>query len=110
MGVATGDMTPQDFVEFGLEIQKAGVVHYRKLIDVVNARPAFSKDELLALGQYIRQATSDHKRGALAFVIDPYRGEFAMMFSEMDAANRPARVFRSIHDARKWLADNPPEA
>lgn len=30
------------------------------------------------------------------------------MFSEFEISGRPARVFRSIHDARKWLTEQPP--
>jgi hypothetical protein len=59
----------------------------------------------------VRAARSDKPRGALAIVADSARGEFARFFSELrngtDAP--PTKVFRSIHDARRWLAAQPTE-
>ncbi len=107
IGRATGDMSFAEFVEFGREIQKAGLVHYRKIVDVIDARPAFSEQEFLTMVQMAREAQSDRRRGALAFVADPQRGGFAKIFASLDIDGRPARVFRSIHDARRWIADNP---
>lgn len=107
IGVATGDISLLDFIEFAREIQKANVIHYRKIIDVIDARPAFTEQELRAMVQLIRQAPTDRPRGAVAFVADPRRGEFAQLFSSLEVDGRPARVFRSIHEARKWLAENP---
>jgi len=107
IGIASGDMRLEDFIEFAREIQKANVIHYRKLLDVVDARPAFSEPELRALVQVIRE-TPTGPRGAIAFVADPQRGEFAKLFSNLEVQGRPARVFRSLHEARKWLTENPP--
>lgn len=108
IGRATGDMSFAEFVEFGREIQNAGLVHYRKIVDVIDARPAFSEQEFLTMVQLAREVRADRRRGALAFVADPKRGEFAKLFASLDVDGRPARVFRSIHDARRWIAENPP--
>ncbi len=109
IGVATGDMSLAEFAKFGLEIQASGIVHYRKIVDVIDARPAFSEQELLALAKLVREAQFDRRRGAIAFVADPHRGQFAKLFASLDIDGRPARVFKSIHDAKKWIAENPPE-
>lgn len=110
IGIATGDVTLSEFVKFGLEIRASGLVHYRKIIDVLDARPAFSEQELLAIAKLVREAQFDRKRGAVAFVADPERGQFARIFANLDIDGRPAQVFRSIHDARKWIAEHPAEA
>ena len=109
IGRATGDITIADLVNWAREIQNAGVVQYRKIVDVIDARPVFTEQELLTFVQLVREARFDKRRGALAFVADPQRGEFAKLFASLDVDGRPARIFRSIHDARKWLTENPPE-
>jgi hypothetical protein len=37
-------------------------------------------------------------------VADTKMDEFARIFASLTTQDRPAEVFRSIHDARKWLA------
>lgn len=108
-GVATGEVTLVDIVGFARAIAEAGLVHYRKILDVAEARPAFTAEELKAFAQYARDYPVPGKRGALAFVTGPATGEFAKLFASIDVAGRPAQLFRSIHDARKWIAANPPE-
>lgn len=111
IGIFEGEMHLKDFLDFALKIRNNNVVHYRKIINVIDAHPKFTEQELLALVQVLR-ATPTGPRGAVAFVADTERGEFARMFSQLEIGGRPAQVFRSIHDARKWLSQVPsvPEA
>ena len=108
VGVASGDTTLMEFAKFTREIERAGLLHYRKIIDVANSRPVFSQQELRALAQFVRETRCERKRGALAIVADPQRSEFARIFSGIDIDKRPAKVFTSIHDARKWISENTP--
>lgn len=108
IGLFEGEMQLSDFVEFALEIQKNNLIHYRKILNVIDAHPGFSEQELRALVKMIREAPIDRPRGAVAFVANPERGEFAHLFASLEVDGRPARVFRSIHDARKWLTEIPP--
>jgi hypothetical protein len=100
-------MTLADFVGFAREIQKANLIHYRKIVDVIDAIPKFTELELRALVQVIREAPTDRPRGAIAFVANPDRGEFARMFSGLEVQGRPARVFRNLREAREWIATTP---
>ena len=109
IGRASGPLGFQDFVDFGRKIQNADLVHYRKLVDVIDAHPNFTEQELLMMVQLVREVQTDRRRGVLAFVADPQRGQFAKVFAALSGGERPAQVFRSIHDARKWIAENPPE-
>jgi hypothetical protein len=109
IGVATGEVTLPDLVAFARGIAEAGLVHYRKIVDVVEAQPSFSEAELKAFAQYVREYPVPGKRGALAFVVGPSPGAFAKLFASIEIPGRPAQAFRSIHDARKWLAANTPE-
>ena len=110
--VATDKVTLFDLVALFRELAESNVLHYRKLIDVVSAEPALSREELAAFGERVRKARTDRARGALALVADSSRGEFARFFTSLrtdDADAPPTMVFRSIHDARRWLAEQPLE-
>ena len=109
IGVATDKVTLFDLVGFFREIAQSNTLHYRKLIDVAAAEPALTKEELAAFGERVRQARSDKPRGALAIVADSARGEFARFFTDLRGGTDapPTKVFRSIHDARRWLAAQP---
>jgi hypothetical protein len=109
LGVATEQVTLLDLVGFFREIVESRTLHYRKLIDVASAEPALSKEELAAFGERVREAHGERPRGALALVADSNRGEFARFFAELRSGTDapPTKVFRSIHDARRWLASQP---
>lgn len=104
IGVGDGVLTIPDLVSFGLEVLQAKVVHYGKIIDVAASEPAFTRTELLAFAQVVRETRAGEPRGPLALVVDPQRGEMAKLFTGLEMDGRPAQVFRSIHDARRWLA------
>jgi len=103
IGVGDGVLTISDLVSYGLEVLQANVVHYGKIIDVAGSEPAFTRAELSAFAQVVRETRADVPRGPLALVIDPKRGELAKIFIGFEMGGRRAQVFRSIHDARRWL-------
>lgn len=103
IGVAQGTLALQDLVAFGLEVLKAGVVPYGKIIDVAAAEPGFTREELMAFAKVVRDTQPGTPRGPLALVIDPKRGDMARLVMDLDFADRPANLFRSIHAARQWM-------
>jgi hypothetical protein len=109
VGVATGQVTLPDLVGFFREVTESNTLHYRKLIDVTAAEPALSREELAAFGERVRAARTERPRGALAIVADSNRGAFARFFTELRTGTDapPTQVFRSIHDARRWLTTQP---
>jgi hypothetical protein len=106
--VARGEITLADFGGFVRELAQTGVIHYRKIFDVTDAKSStVGKDELLAADQQMRAVIGKGPRGPLAVVADPNRGELAQVFKALTADDRPVEIFRSLHDARKWLATFP---
>lgn len=103
IGVGDGVLTIPDLVAFGLEVLQAKVVHYGKIIDVAGSEPAFTRTELMAFAQVLRETQPGSPRGPLALVVDPKRGELAKLFTGLEMQGRPGQIFRSIHDARRWL-------
>ena len=104
IGVGEGVLTIQDLVAFGLEVLKAKVLPYGKIIDVATSTPGFTEGELRAFAQIAREQVGTTQRGPLALVVDPARGEMAKFFTNLDLEGRPANVFRSLHEARQWMA------
>jgi len=109
VGVAAGQVTLLDLVGLFREVAESNTLHYRKLIDVTSAEAALSREELAAFGERVRAARTDRPRGALAIVADSNRGEFARFFTDLRSGTDapPTQVFRSIHDARRWLTLQP---
>ena len=107
VGVARGEITLAEFG--GSRLAEAGVLHYRKIIDVTAAKSsAVGKEELLAADQQLR-VLSNRKgpRGPLAVVADRNRGELAQTFKALASDDRPVEVFPSLYEARRWLAKFP---
>jgi hypothetical protein len=108
VGVARGEITLAEFGGFVRDLAQAGVLHYRKIIDVTAAKSStVGKDELLAADAQLRGLNRKGSRGSLALVTDANRGELAQAFKALSADDRPTEVFRSIHEARKWLVQFP---
>ena len=106
VAVARGEVTMVDLQAFVAELIQSGTLHYRKIIDITSATSSIGKDELAAAAERLRAHPQLKPRGPLAIVADPKRGELARMFTAMTADERPVQVFRSIHEARKWLLAN----
>jgi hypothetical protein len=100
IGVGDGVLTIPDLVSYGLEVLQAKVVHYGKIIDVAGSEPAFTRTELSAFAQVVRETRADTLRGSLALVIDPKRGELAKMFVgfEMGAGTPGSFEASTRHD------------
>ena len=108
VGIGRGHVTLQEYGEFVAEVVKANVMHYRKIIDATGADSAvIDKDVLLAFDEQIRNFSKGRKRGPLALVVDRKRGDLARTFKALASPDRPVEVFSSIHDARKWLREQP---
>ena len=109
VGVARGPVTLPEYGKFISDMVDAGVIRYRKIIDVTSAESSTVGIEELRSFEDGLRGSSKVKRGPLAIVADPRRGELAQAFKAMTSADRPVEVFRSIHDARAWLQKFPIE-
>jgi hypothetical protein len=111
VGVARGEITFEEYQKFLMEIVAAGLLHYRKLIDVTAAASStVGRDELLAAEARLSAAAqaANQPRGPLAIVTDrARRSELALVFQEMSSKDRPVGVFRTVREARQWLLTQP---
>jgi hypothetical protein len=108
VGIGRGQISLEEYGAFVAEVIKAGVMHYRKIIDATSAESTtIDKDVLLTFDERMRELSKGRPRGPLALVVDPNRGELARTFKSLSSPDRPVEVFRSIHDARRWLKSLP---
>ena len=67
---------------------------------------AIGEAELETIAERLRSVPLLKPRGPLAIVADGNRGELGRLFMSLTSDERPVQVFRSIHEARKWLLAN----
>jgi hypothetical protein len=77
---------------------------YRKIFEIKKARPKLDENDMMALGARIRAYAKVGPMGPLAVVADTDEAyEMAMMFATLGEADRPLKIFRELHAARRWL-------
>jgi len=103
MVVIIGDATISDMLELARRFTEAGMMPYRKIVDITAGALVVDDAELEAAAASLRSAPDAASRGPLAFVVDPRRAEVAEKFAALTTGERPVQVFRSLHAARKWL-------
>jgi hypothetical protein len=108
VGVTEGEVALEDIVEFALAIAENRAASYRKIVDVMVGTPKVSEADFEAYRDRIRALPSEQRpSGPLALVTNEAHGPLARLFAEMTGGERPARVFTSIHEARRWLRSKP---
>ena len=108
VAVIRGRVSQEDIADAVKQFMATGAWHYRKIIDVTSGNSPVDEKGLEMLAALARNNAQDRTRGPLAFVIDPERGEIVEKFINLTAGERPVRMFRSLHDARRWLDENTP--
>ena len=106
IGVAEGAISLEDIDGFIGKIFKANAVRYRKIVDVMAATPNLAERDIFEYGERSKKAPPDAKSGPIAIVATDAQGPLARLFAQFTYDRRPTKVFRSIHDARKWLQAN----
>ena len=106
VAVARGEITLADLMMLVKELIDSGTLPYRKIIDITSATSALGKEELESIAERLRASPLQRPRGPLAIVADGNRGELGRLFMSLTSDERPVQVFRSIHEARRWLLAN----
>ena len=106
---AEGETGLEDFEKFLDDIVVQGALPYRKLIDSRRAVGTLNDHDIMMLGARMSAYSSAlGRRGAIAFVVaSPAPRSIPTRVVNLAPAERPARVFRSVDEARKWLAEQP---
>ncbi len=106
--VARGHVSVDEIAESTRKLVEANVPGYAKIIDVTGSTSNLTREQVNGMAAMLRGGRDVAARGPVAFVVDPARSGFADSFAEASEGDRPVRLFRSLHEARKWLKDNLP--
>lgn len=109
-GVAEGDVSLSDAIEFLEAMAGAKAMAYRKLFDGRAAISTMTPDELLSLCAKIREYHEQGMMGALALVATPEQTVvFARLLGALASAKRPIKVFPTVRQARNWIEEQAKE-
>ena len=100
--VARGTVSGDEVRGTALRLADARVRRFAKIVEVATARFDFQPPDILALAQTLR-ADADG-RGPIAFVVRDLDQPFPRMFAAQTAHEGPVELFKSLHDARAWIA------
>jgi hypothetical protein len=100
--VARGKIGADEIRGAAQQLFDARVPEFAKLVDVSAATTEVNPKQVEAMAALLR-GRAEQKRGPVAFLIDPARGEFARAFKATQG-DRAVSLFTSLHEARAWLA------
>ena len=101
--VARGKIAPDEIMGTAQKLFDAQVPEFAKIIDLMDASGDVNFEQIERIAALLRGGT-DAKRGPVAFMVDPRRGEFARAFAATEHGERPIHLFKSLREAREWLA------
>ena len=100
--VARGQLMPDEIMGAAKQLFDAQVPQFAKLVDVAGASAEVSPEQVQRIAALLRGG-ADVKRGPVAFLVNPDKGEFARAFAATQE-RRPVSLFKSLREARAWLA------
>jgi hypothetical protein len=104
--VGRGTLTGDDIAANARELHDANVSAYAKIIDFSSSTSTLTPEEIETVAAAVRVGANDPMRGPVAFVINPDRPGFAEAFAAATQGERPIRLFRSLHEARRWVDES----
>src|SRR5262245_46537793 len=101
--VARGAIAPDEIIGAAQKLFDAQVPEFAKIVDLLDARGGVTLEQMGSIAALLRGG-GDLKRGPVAFMVDPKRGEFARAFAATETGERPVHLFKNLREARAWLA------
>jgi hypothetical protein len=103
IAVARGDVAPHEFAAYIEAMQPVGP--YRRMFVVSGMSTVFDTALMRGVGNAARDQARRERLGPIAIVADN-EAAYASALIYVDAArgiDRPIRIFREQHEARRWL-------
>ena len=108
---AEGETGLEDIEKFLDAVVLQGALPYRKLFDGRLAIPKYvdlNNDVMMLGARMSAYASNLERRGAVAIIApNQEASDLAKRFINLAASKRPAKIFLSEDEARKWLAAQP---
>lgn len=104
IATVSGEADRADFERYLAEMRDAGVMSYRKILDMTFAPLALRAADIKALGRGIAEYGKLGRLGAFAIVVDAAAThEASALFGETTRVDRPFAIFAKMVQARAWL-------
>ena len=101
--VARGTVNGAEVRGTAQKLAEAKVRRFGKIVEIAGAEFDFQPGEIAHLAGLLRGADND-PRGPVAFVVGSRESRFAKTFATETASEGPVELFRSLHEARAWIA------
>jgi hypothetical protein len=101
--VARGKIAPDEIMGAAQQLLDAKVPEFAKIVDLLDASTTVNPEQVQRIAALLRGG-GDVKRGPVAFMVDPNRGEFARAFAATEHGERPIQLVKNLREAREWLA------
>src|SRR5262249_4985253 len=104
IAIAKGEVQAQEIERYLEDIFAQGGGPYRKMFDVSQTETAFDESVLKGFAEWVRRHALDGPLGPIAIVAasDETFGQ-AGVLAEAATVDRPIKIFREQHEARRWL-------
>jgi hypothetical protein len=100
--VARGTVSGDEVRGTAQKLAEARVRRFAKIVEVASGTFTFEPADIVGLAQTLR-ADADG-RGPIAFVVRDMNQPFPRMFATQTAHEGPVDLFKSLHEARAWIA------
>ena len=100
--VARGKIAPEEIMGAAQKLFDTNEPEFAKLVDLLDATADVDLEQVGRIATLLR-GSGNLKRGPVAFMVDPTRGEFARAFAATETGERPVNLFKNIREARAWL-------
>jgi hypothetical protein len=100
--VARGTVSGDEVRNTAQKLAEARVRRFAKIVEVAGGSFVFEPTDIVALAETLR-ADADG-RGPIAFVVRDMNQPFPRMFATQTAHEGPVDLFKSLHEARAWVA------
>jgi len=104
IAIAKGDVQAEEVEKYLADIFAQGGGPYRKMFDVSQTETAFDESALKGFAETVRRRAVIEPIGPVAIVAasdESFRQ--AGVFAEAATVDRPIKIFREQHEARRWL-------
>ena|SRR2546429_5817618 len=106
---ADGPVALQDILDYLDAVVVGDAQPYAKLFDTGTMELKLSDDDVMALGARMSAYSGAFaEAGPVAFIATTLANEgFARRFLNVSSVRRPARLFKTVAEAKAWLATQP---
>ena len=106
IAVAKDEVKVEDIEKYFAAVTTEGAMGYRKIFEIGATPMAVTDEGLRILGQRVVLYAQHGQVGPVALVAGSDESfDQAQIFASAATAGRPLRIFREIHEARRWLEE-----